>query len=85
MIWIWLNITLTKSFFWKFLFVIVNGLRQTIVMDDEEYKNKMELGKTIYENVKEYNINKESVCKEFKEPLYLYMKQKKKMIFKMRF
>ena len=85
MIWIWLNITLTKSFFWKFLFVIVNGLRQTIVMDDEEYKNKMELGKTIYENVKEYNINKESICKEFKEPLYFYMKQKKKMIFKMRF
>ena len=52
-------------------------------MDDEEYKNKMELGKTIYENVKEYNINKESICKEFKEPLYFYMKQKKKMIFKM--
>ena len=37
----------------------------------------MELGKTIYEQVKEYNINEESIRKEYKEPLELYMKQKR--------
>ena len=37
----------------------------------------MELGKTIYEQVKEYIINEESIPKEYKGPLELYMKQKR--------
>ena len=32
-------------------------LIKTLLNDDTEYKEKMELGKTIYEQVKEYNIN----------------------------
>ena len=53
-------------------------LIKTLLKADTEYKEKMELGKTIYEQVKEYNINEESIPKEYKEPLELYMKQKKK-------
>ena len=45
-------------------------------MADTEYKEKMELQKTIYENVKEYNIIEESIPREYKEPLELYIKQK---------
>ena len=52
-------------------------LIKTLLNDDTEYKEKMELGKTIYEQVKEYNINEESIPKEYKEPLELYMKQKR--------
>ena len=52
-------------------------LIKTLLKDDTEYKEKMELGKTIYEQVKEYNINEESIRKEYKEPLELYMKQKR--------
>ena len=52
-------------------------LIKTLLNDDTEYKEKMELGKTIYEQVKEYNINEESIRKEYKEPLELYMKQKR--------
>ena len=52
-------------------------LIKTLLKDDTEYKEKMELGKTIYEQVKEYNINEESIPKEYKEPLELYMKQKR--------
>ena len=48
-----------------------------LVMDATEYKEKMELGKRIYEHVKEYNIPEESICKVYKEALDLYMKQKK--------
>ena len=36
----------------------------------------MELGKTIYEQVKEHNINVESIHSEYEKPLKLYMKQK---------
>ena len=36
----------------------------------------MELGKTIYEQAKEYNINVESIHSEYEKPLKLYMKQK---------
>ena len=44
--------------------------------DDIDYKNKMEMGKTIYEIVKARDIAEESVCKEYKEFLDLFMKQK---------
>ena len=45
-------------------------------MADTEYKEKMELGKTIHENVREYNILEETIPREYKELLELYMKQK---------
>jgi hypothetical protein len=48
-----------------------------VVMDATEYQEKMELGKRIYEHVKEYNIPEESICKVYKEALEFYMKQKK--------
>ena len=52
-------------------------LIKTLLKADTEYKEKMELGKTIYEQVKEYNINEESIPKKHNEPLELYMKQKR--------
>ena len=49
---------------------------KTMEMNDMEYKTKMEKGKLIYETVKERNIAEESLCKEYKDLLELFMKHK---------
>ena len=48
---------------------------KNLVMDDKDYKYKIEMGKLIYETVKERNIAEESICKEYKELMELFMKQ----------
>ena len=48
---------------------------KNLVMDDKDYKYKIEMGKLIYETVKKRNIVEESICKEYKELMELFMKQ----------
>ena len=48
---------------------------KNLVMDDKDYKYKIEMGKLIYETVKERNIVEGSICKEYKELMELFMKQ----------
>ena len=53
-------------------------LHLSLSLDDTEYNEKLELGRTIHKITKEYNINEVSICKEYKEALDLFMKQTKK-------
>lgn len=43
---------------------------------DREYKEKMDMGKKMYEYVKEYDIDEKSIPKEMREPLEIYKEQK---------
>ena len=51
-------------------------LIKNLEMDDVDYKSKMEQGRLIYESVKERNIAEESLRKEYRELLELFMKHK---------
>ena len=45
--------------------------------DNEEYKEKLERGKILYEEVNQQGIQEESLCQEYKALLDIYRKQKK--------
>ena len=45
--------------------------------DNEEYKEKLERGKILYEEVNQQGIQEESLCQEYKVLLDIYRKQKK--------
>merc|ERR1712081_133920 len=53
------------------------GIIKTLKLDDVEYKNKLKLGKIIYEEIKEHEISEESLRREYKEAKELYIKHKK--------
>ena len=50
---------------------------KTLKIDDAEYKNKLKLGKIIYEEIEEHEIPEESLRREYKEAKELYIKHKK--------
>ena len=50
------------------------GIIKTLKLDDVEYKNKLNLGKIIYEEIKEHEISEESLRREYKEAKELYIK-----------
>ena len=50
---------------------------KTLKLDDVEYKNKLILGKIIYEEIEEHEISEESLRREYKEAKELYIKHKK--------
>ena len=43
------------------------AILKTLKLDDAEYKNKLKLGKIIYEEIKEHEISEESLRREYKE------------------
>ena len=47
-------------------------------IDDAEYKNKLKLGKIIYDAIEEHEIPEESLRREYKEAKELYIKHKEK-------
>ena len=53
------------------------GIIKTLKLDDVEYKNKLKLGKIIYEEIEEHEISEESLRREYKEAKELYIKHKK--------
>ena len=53
------------------------GIIKTIKLDAAEYKNKLKLGKIIYEEIEEHEIPEESLRNEYKEAKELYIKHKK--------
>ena len=50
---------------------------KTLKIDDADYKNKLKLGKIIYEEIEEHEISEESLRREYKEAKELYIKHKK--------
>ena len=50
---------------------------KTIKLDAADYKNKLKLGKIIYEKIEEHEIPEESLRREYKEAKELYIKHKK--------
>ena len=50
---------------------------KTIRIDAADYKNKLKLGKIIYEEIEEHEISEESLRREYKEAKELYIKHKK--------
>ena len=50
---------------------------KTLELDAAEYKNKLELGRILYDEAKEREISEESLRKEFKEAKELYIKHKR--------
>ena len=50
---------------------------KTLKLDDAEYKNKLKLGKIIYEEIEEHEISEESLRRDYKEAKELYIKHKK--------
>jgi len=50
---------------------------KTLKIDDADYKNKLKLGKIIYEEIEEHEIPEESLRREYKEAKELYIKHKK--------
>ena len=53
------------------------AILKTLKLDDAEYKNKLKLGKIIYEEIEEHEISEESLRREYKEAKELYIKHKK--------
>jgi len=53
------------------------GIIKRIKLDAAEYKDKLKLGKIIYEEIEEHEIPEESLRKEYKEAKELYIKHKK--------
>ena len=53
------------------------GIIKRIKLDAAEYKNKLKLGKIVYEEIEEHEIPEESLRKEYKEAKELYIKHKK--------
>ena len=53
------------------------GIIKRIKLDAAEYKNKLKLGKIIYEEIEEHEIPEESLRREYKEAKELYIKHKK--------
>ena len=47
---------------------------KTLKIDDAEYRNKLKLGKIIYEEIEEHEISEESLRREYKEAKELYIK-----------
>ena len=47
---------------------------KTIRLDAADYKNKLKLGKIIYEEIEEHEIPEESLRREYKEAKELYIK-----------
>ena len=58
---------------------------KTIKLDAAEYKNKLKLGKIIYEEIEEHEIPEESLRREYKEAKELYIKHKKNIDLEMLF
>ena len=52
------------------------GLRKILRKENQEYEEKIELGRKIYKILGEDNLKQESINKVYKEALDLYMKQK---------
>ena len=53
------------------------AILKTLKLDDAEYKNKLKLGKIIYEEIEEHEISEESLRRDYKEAKELYIKHKK--------
>ena len=54
-------------------------LKNTILHYNHEYKQKLELGKAIYEIISNDEIDLDSLIPEYKEALDLYMKKSVKL------
>ena len=52
------------------------ALLKKMLQCEREYKDKMEMGRKMYEYVKEYDIDEKSIPKEMREPLEIYKEQK---------
>jgi hypothetical protein len=57
----------------------VGALRKAIVKDEQEYKQKIELGREVYLFIDEAKILQESLSKERQAALDLYVKQKQRL------
>ena len=55
----------------------MEAIIKTIKSDAAVYKNKLKLGKIIYEKIEEHEIPEESLRREYKEAKELYIKHKK--------
>ena len=55
----------------------IEAIIKTIKLDAAEYRNKLKLGKIIYEKIEEHDIPEESLRREYKEAKDLYIKHKK--------
>ena len=55
----------------------MEAIIKTIKLDAAVYKNKLKLGKIIYEKIEEHEIPEESLRREYKEAKELYIKHKK--------
>ena len=51
-----------------------------MLKDDREYKKKLTIGEQIYEFVREYKIDEESISKELREPLEIYIEHTKRNV-----
>ena len=60
------------SSFYKLTNIDKEMLLKKLLKDDREYKKKLTIGEQIYEFVREYNIDEESISKELREPLEIY-------------
>ena len=47
-----------------------------MLKSDREFKEKMEIGRKMYQFVKEYDLDEKSIPKEMREPLEIYKEQK---------
>ena len=56
----------------------MEAIIKTIKSDAAVYKNKLKLGKIIYEKIEEHEIPEESLRREYKEAKELYIKHKEK-------
>ena len=55
----------------------MEAIIKTIKLDAAVYKNKLKLGKVIYEKIEEHEIPEESLRREYKEAKELYIIHKK--------
>ena len=60
------------SSFYKLTNIDKEIILKKMLKDDREYKKKLKIGEQIYEFVREYNIDEESISKELREPLEIY-------------
>ena len=51
-------------------------LLKKMLKSDREFKEKMEIGRKMYQFVKEYDLDEKSISKEMREPLEIYKEQK---------
>ena len=68
------------SSFYKLTNIDKEMILKKMLKDDREYKKKLTIGEQIYEFVREYKIDEESISKELREPLEIYKEHTKRNV-----